>query len=99
MSRAKQGIAMAGPGNADQGDSERERESRRILKGIAGETEVSGNSFVDRMAKRTHDHMAATDADPSDRIEYWGTRIGRILGPVLAIGLVIWFVIYLVRGG
>ncbi|KRA00021.1 hypothetical protein ASD64_00045 [Mesorhizobium sp. Root157] len=90
---------MAGPGKADRGDSERERESRRILKDIASETEVSGNSFVNRMAKRTHDHMTAADADTSDRMDYLGTRIGRILGPVLAIGLVIWFVLFIVQGG
>ena len=90
---------MAGPGKTDREESEHERESRRILKGIASETAVSGNSFVNRMAKRTQDHMNAADTDQSDRIEYIGTRIGRVLGPVIAIALVVWFVIFIVRGG
>jgi hypothetical protein len=90
---------MAGQGQPRGGESERERESRRILKGIAGEAEVSGTSFVDRMAQRTRDHLNAADADPSDRIDYIGTRIGRVLGPVIAIALVVWFVLFLVQGG
>ncbi len=90
---------MAGRGHPGGQDNEREREARRILKGIAGETEVSGTSFASRMARRAHDHMTAADADPADRIDYIGTRIGRVLGPAIAVALVVWFVLFLVRGG
>lgn len=88
---------MVAPGNKDE--EERAREAGRILKGIASETAVSGNSFINRAVKRTHDHMNAADTDKSDRIEYIGTRIGRVLGPVIAVGLVVWFVVFIVRGG
>jgi len=85
---------MAGPP-----DSERERESRRILSGIARETEPGGASFIARTAKGAHDHLTAADADPADRIEYWGTRIGRVLGLVLAVAMLIWLVLFVVQAG
>ncbi|HEY4191408.1 MAG TPA: hypothetical protein VGM46_02075 [Mesorhizobium sp.] len=74
-------------------------ESRRILQRIAGESEPGGASFAVRKAKGALDRVSAADADRSDAIEYWGTRIGRVLGLLLAIGLMIWLVIFLTRGG
>ena len=44
------------------------------------------------------DHVAAADADRTDPIEVWGTRIGRILGLLLALGLMVWLVLFLTRG-
>ena len=73
-------------------ESEGERESRLILKGIAGETEPGHASFATRAARRAQDHLTAADADPADRIETWGTRIGRVLGMVIMIGLAVWLV-------
>ena len=64
------------PGNHDDG----ERESRRILERIGREDQSSGVSFIARTAQNVRDHVTAADADKSDRIEYWGTRIGRSLG-------------------
>ena len=75
-----------------------ERESRRILDRVAREAE-SGSPVVDRVARRARDHVTAADADPDDRIEYWGTRIGRIARLVIAVGLIVWLVIFVVRGG
>ncbi|WP_338011919.1 hypothetical protein [Mesorhizobium sp. ORS 3428] len=63
-----------------------ESESRRILERVARETRPGGVSFIARTAKDARDRMTAADADRSDPIEYWGTRIGRTLGLIVAIG-------------
>ena len=73
-------------------------ESRRILRRIAGETEPGGASFTARAAKGALDRVLARDADRSDAIEYWGTRVGRALGLALAVGLMVWLVVFLTRG-
>lgn len=82
-----------------QGDGERETESRRILNRVSREAESSNMSVVDRVAKRARDHVAAHDVDRADWAEYWGTRIGRVLGLVLIAGLAIWLVLFVLRGG
>ncbi|GAA2835178.1 hypothetical protein EDC40_104546 [Aminobacter aminovorans] len=80
-------------------DSEGEKESRRILDRIARESEPGGASFVSRKTGEMRNHLSAADVDKSDPIEHIGTRIGRILGFLLTIGLVLWLINYLVRGG
>ena len=75
-------------------------ESRRILDRIARESEGGGTSYHGAQDRRgMRDHLAAADADQSDPIEHIGTRIGRILGFVLTIGLLLWLIQFLVRGG
>lgn len=81
---------------AERQDSE--KESRRILEAIARETDPAGNSFVARAAKGMHDHVTAADTDRADPIEVWGTRFGRTLGLLLALGLMVWLVLYVIRG-
>ncbi|MBU0583242.1 MAG: hypothetical protein KKB66_12075 [Alphaproteobacteria bacterium] len=83
----------------DDRQDARQRESRRIIERVAREAESGSRSVVDRVARRAHDHVTAADVDPEDGIEYWGTRIGRILGVFLAVGLIIWLIIFVVRGG
>lgn len=73
-------------------------ESRRILKRMAGETEPGGASFVARAAKSAVNNISAGDGDRSDPIEYWGTRVGRILGLAFAVALMIWLVLFMMRG-
>ncbi|QIA21260.1 MAG: hypothetical protein EOS23_27930 [Mesorhizobium sp.] len=70
-------------------------ESRRIIERVARETDPGGTSFMARTAKGARDHVTAADAYQSDPIEYWGTRIGRVLGLVVAIGLLIWLVLFI----
>lgn len=72
-------------------------ESRRIIERMARETDPGGTSFLARTAKSARDHVAAVDADRSDPIEYWGTRIGRALGLIVAIGLLIWLVLFVTQ--
>ena len=79
-------------------DIGRKRESQRILDRVGREAESGGFSIVSHTAKRTHDHLAAADADQSDAMEYWGTRIGRAIGLAVTIGLIVWLVIFVVRG-
>ncbi|RWD48185.1 MAG: hypothetical protein EOS36_31620 [Mesorhizobium sp.] len=76
-----------------------ENESRRILERVARETTPGGVSFVARAAKDARDHVTAADADRSDPIEVWGTRIGRTLGLIIAIGLLAWLVYVATQGG
>ncbi|MBZ9855253.1 hypothetical protein LB566_15710 [Mesorhizobium sp. CA13] len=73
-------------------------ESRRILERVARETDPAATSLAARTAKAVRDHVAAADADRADPIEVWGTRIGRIIGLLLALGLMIWLVLFLTRG-
>jgi len=73
-------------------------ESRRIIERVARETDPGGTSFIARTAKGARDHVTAADADRSDPIEVWGTRIGRVLGLLIAIGLLIWLVFYITQG-
>lgn len=61
---------------------DRHGESERILNRISRETD-GGSTLFERTAKRARDHVSAADADGQDPIELWGTRIGRVLGPVL----------------
>ena len=75
------------------------RESRRIIERVGREAESGGRGVVDRVARRAHDHVTAADVDPQDPIEYWGTRIGRVLGVLLVIGLIFWLAIFVTRGG
>ncbi|AZO10733.1 MULTISPECIES: hypothetical protein [unclassified Mesorhizobium] len=74
-------------------------ESRRILERVARETTPGGKSFIARTVKGAHDRVTAADVDRSDPIEYWGTRIGRMLGLIIAIGLLAWLVYVASRGG
>ena len=76
-----------------------ESESRRILERVAHETAPGGTPFLVRAAKDARDRVTAADTDPADPIEYWGTRIGRTLGFVIAIGLLVWLVYAATRGG
>lgn len=79
-------------------DAERQAESKKILDRVAREAGSDAATFLGGTARRTGRHLAAPDADPEDAIEVWGTRIGRMLGLVITIGLFVWLVLYLLRG-
>ncbi|TGQ43896.1 MULTISPECIES: hypothetical protein [unclassified Mesorhizobium] len=83
---------------AQRHDSDSDSESRRIIERVERETGPGGTSFVARIAKGARDHATAADADRSDPIEIWGTRIGRALGLLIAIGLLIWLVFFVTQG-
>ncbi|MEP3045501.1 MAG: hypothetical protein ABJL55_06235 [Roseibium sp.] len=76
-------------------DEQRE-EALRALDRAQVESETIAGSSLARMADRARDHMSAADKDEDDPIEVLGTRIGRSLGLIFAICLVIYlFVTYL----
>ena len=73
-------------------DALRAREAREALRRVE-QAEVAGTSAFSRAAN----HMRAGDADADDPMEVWGTRIGRGLAVVFAIGLIVWLVGHLTR--
>lgn len=69
------------------------KEALQTLDRVGAESEtVAGSTFV-RMADRASAHLSAADKEEEDRIEIWGTRIGRGLGVLFAIGLVIYLLV------
>ncbi|WP_061977591.1 MULTISPECIES: hypothetical protein [unclassified Aureimonas] len=74
-------------------DRERRDEAEAILRRVRQETEPQTGVAAERMVLGARRHFWAGDADPADRIEVWGTRIGRLAGLaaflVLAVLLVI----------
>jgi hypothetical protein len=68
-------------------EAERARAAREALDGVTRDGEVIGTSGFARTLHRAGDrlggHFTARDADPGDRIEIWGRRIGRGLALVV----------------
>jgi len=79
--------------NPRERDEEQRREALAALKSL-GESDTFATSALARTAKRATDHFAARDAvgaDGSvDRIELWGSRIGRTLSLVGFIALAVY---------
>ncbi|WP_153771476.1 hypothetical protein [Labrenzia sp. CE80] len=74
-------------------DEARRDEALRSLDRVEAESEtVAGSTFV-RMAKRAQDHFGAHDLDEDDKVEVWGTRIGRGAGLIFAVGLLVYLAI------
>lgn len=68
-----------------------EAESRRILNRVGAESEAT---MAQRVKRRVSDHMAARDAPEDDWVEVWGSRIGRVLGVLFFLGLVVWLAFF-----
>ncbi len=85
----------------DEIEAERKRASEDALAGVVRDAEVVGTSAFARVARHTGErleaHFGAADADPQDRAEVWGRRIGRglalIVAAVLAVHLLRTYVI------
>jgi len=78
-------------GSKQHHDKKRE-DALRAIDRVQAESETVGTSSFVRMADRAKNHMSAADKDSDDHIEVWGTRIGRGLGLLFAIGLVIYLI-------
>ncbi len=74
------------------GDGNGQAESRRILDRVAREPDIGSSHSV--YASRRPDGVEA-----DDWAEYWGKRIGRMLSMVFIIGMLLWLLLFLVRGG
>ena len=79
-------------------DKDRSAESRRILDRIARESDSGAFGALNRSAERARSHLAADDADQSDRIELWGTRIGRTVAAIVFCAVILWALSLLVSG-
>jgi len=77
------------------GKRQTDAESRRIIERIDRESASGGISIVER----TKGHFSAKDADSTDSIEVWGTRIGRFLGLLALIAMIIWLISSIVGKG
>ena len=73
------GKREAGMGRREEIEAERRQAAAAALSGVARDGE-GGPSF----GARVGGHFAARDADPADRIEVWGRRIGRGLALIVA---------------
>lgn len=71
-------------------DEERAREAKRILERVERDSETIGASSLARTASRIKDHMAGGDAPEDDAAEIWGRRIGRSLGLIAVVILVVY---------
>ncbi|MBP0437622.1 hypothetical protein J5Y06_03005 [Tianweitania sediminis] len=65
-------------------------EAERIIARANTQTDGGAMAVMKRTAQRGRDHFAARDADADDWIEVWGTRIGRAIGILLFIGLILY---------
>lgn len=90
---------MADPSRPKNSDASSSDSSEQILKRVQRESDVVGASALARTADKARAHMAGEDADQSDPIEVWGTRIGRGLAVIGFIVLAIWLFNFLGRGG
>lgn len=61
-------------------------ESRRILGQIEQESGYVG---------RLRNHLNAADVDQSDKIDTWGTRIGRTIGFIVTVAIIVLFIRFL----
>ncbi len=66
-----------------------EIESKRILERVAQESETVGTSSVKRVAERVKGHLSAQDTDENEWAELWGKRIGRTLGAIFVVVLIV----------
>lgn len=79
-------------------DDGREEESRRILRRVREETDPQTGSAAERMAHSVSGHFLGRDADPADRIEVWGTRLGRGASIAAFAILAVWLVNRILAG-
>ncbi len=61
-------------------DRARQAEAEAILRRVRQETEPQTGAAAESMARGLRRHFLAGDADPADRMEVIGTRIGRLAG-------------------
>ena len=83
--------------NKHPDDLAREAEARKTLERVAVDSEVIGQSTLARTVNRARSHMAADDADPEDKVEVWGRRVGRGLSLIVFLILAVWLGGYLRR--
>lgn len=71
-------------------DDETVRQAKRTLDRLGEEGGLSATPVMKSAANSMRDHFTAQDADRTDKIEVWGTRIARGLALVAFAGLILW---------
>ncbi|WP_182087246.1 hypothetical protein [Aureimonas sp. ME7] len=61
-------------------DRARQAEAEAILRRVREETDPQTGAAAGSMAHGVRRHFWGADADPADRMEVWGMRIGRLAG-------------------
>ncbi|MEM6462191.1 MAG: hypothetical protein AAF724_09775 [Pseudomonadota bacterium] len=69
--------------------------AKRDIKRVNEEGGLVNTPQLKGKSKSVKGHFMAEDVDPSDRIEVWGSRIGRILSLIAVFLLILWLVNYL----
>ena len=73
-------------------DDETVRQAKRTLDRLGEEGGMSATPVMKSAANSVRDHFTARDADNTDKIEVWGTRIARLLALLALAGLVLWLI-------
>lgn len=73
-------------------DDETVRQAKRSLDRLGEEGGLSATPVMKSTAASMRDHFTARDADRTDKLEVWGTRIARGLALVAFAGLVVWLI-------
>ncbi|WP_062015350.1 hypothetical protein [Aureimonas sp. AU4] len=63
-------------------DADRRREADAILRRVGQETDPQTGVMARAMTAGAWRHLTGGDADPADRAEVWGRRVGRLGGLV-----------------
>lgn len=78
-------------------DEQRAEESRRILSQVEDESTAQSHGFLSRQFKHKMSHLNAEDVDGQDKVEIWATKVGRLLGFIITLGIIVWLIIYLMQ--
>ena len=81
----------------ERAHQDRQAEAEQALRRVDAEGEALGTSALARAGNKAKGHLGASDVDPDDPIEVWGTRIGRIGGALFAIILVLYLINHFTR--
>lgn len=76
---------------------EQSRQAQKDLDRVNTEGDLVNTPHLKGKSKSVKGHFMAEDVDPSDRIEVWGSRIGRILSLIAVFMLLMWLVDFLQR--
>lgn len=87
---------QAGIGEGGNPGRERQDEAERILERLAREP-TGPQAMVRRGLSRTSKHLSADDAPENDPIELWATRVGRWLGLIITLAIIVWLISYLMQ--
>ncbi len=78
-------------------DDEQTRQAKRDLERLSQQGGLLNTPVMKPKSKSVKGHFMAEDADQSDPIEVWGSRIGRGLSLIALILLLFWLVNFLGR--